>query len=721
MKEVYAHSANESGRFHPLIDHLKEVANLAREFAEPFGGGDAAFSLGLWHDIGKFDSEFQEYLKGNRRKGPDHKGAGTKLACQHLGPAGLIVQGHHGGLKAVADLKGWVSEKGEAKAAIRALEAARQTIPGLEPRERVKPPDFAAKDPVKAELWTRMVFSAVVDADFLDTERHFNSGKTAARSAELSFDEIRDRFQTRHDEATAGATGTVNEIRSEVHQACLDAAARKTGVFRLTVPTGGGKTLSAIAFALKHASIHGLKRIIVATPYTSITQQTASVYHDFLDGETGENLPVVLEHHSMADADDEDEYNNEMIWPRLAAENWDAPVVVTTTVQLFQSLFSNRTSSTRKLHRLARSVIILDEAQTLPPSLLTPILDVLKELTENYGATVVLSTATQPAFQSIRQFADVPATEIVPEYRKHFQTLKRVDYQWNTDSPATWDETAEMMRESPQALAVVNTRKDALSLLDALGDNQALHLSTLLCGRHRQRVIQEIRHRLETGQTCRAVSTQVVEAGVDLDFPMVMRAIGPLDSIIQAAGRCNRSGLLDTGRVVIFRPENSRLPPGHYRIATQHTMAMLAKDPPDLDDPQTVAAFFRRVFEVSDKDAHEIQKWRRELNYPQVAKLFRMIEDDTADVVVPQYGTLEEREEVQTTLVRLHSGDSETRRLLRRVRPWTVQVYRNQLPSMERSGIIAQVMPGLYEWLAEYDPVTGIGGITSLDPDRLIV
>lgn len=721
MTDFHAHSANQSGRFHPLTEHLEEVAKLAREFAEPFGGADAAYYTGLWHDIGKFDPQFQEYLKGNRRKGPDHKGAGTKLACQHLGPAGLIVQGHHGGLKACSELLGWVAEKGDARAAKRALETARQAILGLEPKERIKIPDFAAKDPVKAELWTRMVFSAVVDADFLDTERHFNPGKANLRNAEPNLESLWERFQARHREATAGSTGMVNEIRSEVHQACLNAAEGKPGVFRLTVPTGGGKTLSAMAFALRHASIHDMNRVIVATPYTSITQQTASVYREFLDDETGEDAPIVLEHHSMAEAEDDDEYDGDTVWQRLAAENWDAPVVVTTTVQLFQSLFANSTSAVRKLHRLARSVIILDEAQKLPPGLLTPILDVLKELAENYGATVVLSTATQPTFQAIKQFAGVPAREIVSNFHRHFQALKRVEYEWNTVSPAAWNDTAEMMRESPQSLVVVNTRKDALELLDALGDDQALHLSTLLCGRHRQRVIQEVRRRLETGQPCRVVSTQVIEAGVDVDFPVVMRAIGPLDSIIQAAGRCNRSGLLDTGRVVIFRPENSRTPPGHYRMATQHTMTMLAEGPPDLDDPETVSDFFRRVFEVSDNDAREIQKWRKELNYPQVAKLFRMIEDDTADVVVPDYGTLEEREEVQSTLDSLRKGNSETRLMLRRIRPWTVQVYRSQLPDMERSGVIAQVMPGLYEWLAEYDPVTGIGGITSLDPDRLIV
>ena len=721
MTDFHAHSANEDGHRHGLVEHLRAVAEMARGFCEPFGGEEAAYYAGLWHDIGKFDPEFQRYLSGERNRGPDHKGAGTKLACQHLGPAGLIVQGHHGGLKAGAELAGWLAEKGESEAAIQALESARRAIPGLEPGNRVKPPDFAAKDPIKAEMWTRMVFSAVVDADFLDTEHHFNPRRTTARGSEPTLEQLWERFQACHRQATEGATGTVNRIRQEVYEACLDAAKTAPGIFRLTVPTGGGKTLSAMGFALRHANAYGLKRVIVAAPYMSITQQTASVYREFLEECPDDGSPVVLEHHSMAEPEDDEEYEGHKVWHRLAAENWDSPVVVTTTVQLFQSLFSNRTSATRKLHRMARSVIILDEAQTLPTKLLTPILHALRDLAENYGTTVVLSTATQPAFQSIKAFDDIPYTEIVPDFQKHFQILKRVNYDWKTASPMPWEEVAETLRESPQALAVVNTKGDALKLLAALGDDTALHLSTFLCGRHRQRVIQEIRDRLATGQACRVISTQVVEAGVDLDFPMVMRAIGPLDSIIQAAGRCNRSGRPEPGRVVVFRPEDSTPPPGDYRTATQQTMSMVAGDPPDLDDPHTVTAYFRGIFEISDIDAHEIQQFQKAFDYPEVARRFRMIEDDTADVIVPQYGTPEEQEEVESVLRQLRNGTPEARILLRKARPWTVQIYPRQVPANMRSGLIAEVIPAVYEWLGDYDPVTGIGGITGLDPDKLIV
>ena len=722
MPEYHAHSANDEGQRHGLVEHLRAVAELAREFSSPFGGGETAHYAGLWHDLGKFDPEFQRYLSGGRPRGPDHKGAGTRLACKHLGPGGLLVQGHHGGLRARRHLKGWADEKGATGAATKALETARRLIPELEPHHQVEFPDFVKRDPVKAELWLRMVFSALVDADFLDAERHFNPGRAALRSSDPDMAQLWDRFQTRRRESVRGAYGPVNALRSEVYDDCrLAAVERPPGVFRLTVPTGGGKTLSALGFALRHASAHGLRRIVTATPFMSITQQTAEVYREFLEQDANTEPSVVLEHHSMADMNEDEEYERGQVWSRLAAENWDAPVVVTTTVQLFHSLFSNRTSSTRKLHRLAQSVIILDEAQTLPPKLLEPILDMLRELTENYGASVVLSTATQPAFETIKPFANVPAAEIVPGYSRHFQALKRVKYEWKTEPALSWQAAADLMRESPQTLAVVNTKRDALALLEALEDESALHLSTLLCGRHRQRVIQDIRSRLDQGQVCRVVSTQVVEAGVDLDFPMVMRAVGPFDSIIQAAGRCNRSGRLDLGRVVVFRPETGSTPPGDYRFATDETLSMLSAGRLDPDNPETVSEFFQRIFDVKDTDAQQIQQFRKALDYPEVAKRFRMIDEATIAVIVPDYGTPEERQRVQASLEQLRKGAPESRFLLRRLQPWTVQVYETQAGSLDRAGLIAEVMPGVYEWLGDYSPVTGIGGITTLDPDRLIV
>ena len=723
MTECYAHSANDEGYRHGLVEHLRAVAGMARDFASSFGGGEVAYYCGLWHDLGKFNPVFQQYLSGDRQRGPDHKAAGTQIACEHLGRyCGLLVQGHHGGLRAVGDLKGWLDEKGGAPAVAQALGLARAAIADLEPSVGIDLPDFVKRNPTGAELWLRTVFSAVVDADFLDTERHFNSGRSAARNPAASPQQLWERFQSRHHDHTQEAAGLVNEVRSQVYEACLAAAEQPTGLFRLAVPTGGGKTLSGMGFALRHAVVHGLDRVIVAVPYTSITQQTAEVCRAFLEEDPSAEPAAALEHHSMVETNDEDEYDRSQVWARLASENWDAPVVVTTTVQLFHSLFSNRTSSTRKLHRLARSVIILDEAQSLPPQLLDPILDALRQLTEQYGTSVVLCTATQPAFQTIKPFADITATDIVPDYSDHFRALKRVNYEWRTDPALSWDEVADIMWESPQVLTVVNTKKDALALLEILGDDEALHLSTLLCGRHRSRVIQEVRRRLERGEACRVVSTQVVEAGVDLDFPVVMRAVGPLDSIIQAAGRCNRAGRMDAGRVVVFQPKEGSAPPlGSYKLATDTTLRMLNAGPLDLDNPETVTEFFRGVYQFADHDAKGIQGKRRSFDYPEVASRFRMIDDATLETVVPRYGTGEERERVGRELERLRNGTPAARSVIRSLQPWTVQIYVNQASGMLRSGLLSEVMPGLYEWRGDYDEVTGIGGITALDPDALIV
>jgi len=617
--------------------------------------------------------------------------------------------------------RGWINEKYSNPATENAISYARQALPQLEPENPIKPPQWVNSHH-RAEMWLRMVFSALVDADYLDTEAHFNPQQAEQRVPSVTLTELWQRFSRRHEEnvQTGVSAGAVNKVRAEVYEACLAAAEKPTGIFRLAVPTGGGKTLSGMGFALRHAASHGLDRVIVAVPFISITQQTASVYREFL-GDV-----AVLEHHSSAEIDDPDQYDLEATWTRLASENWDAPIVVTTTVQLFNSLFSNRTSSTRKLHNLARSVIILDEAQALPPTLLEPILDGLRDLSENYGTSVVLSTATQPAFQAIKPFDDVDAHDIVQSPERHFQGLKRVRYEWRIDPSLAWDEVADIMRETPQALAVVNTKKDALALLEALNDESALHLSTLLCGRHREAVIREVRHRLETKEPCRVVSTQVVEAGVDIDFPMVLRAVGPMDSIIQAAGRCNRNGRADKGRVIVFQPKAATLPHGSYRTATGETVAMLNAGHYDLDDPDVVAEYFRRLCQDVDTDAKHVQEHRKALDYPEVAARFKMIDEDTVSAVVTSErafsaaNQLEERQKVLDTVTALRRGNKDARRLLRQIQPWAVSLHRRQALDYARTGQLDEIMPGFYEWRGDYNLVTGIGGIRTIDPDALV-
>lgn len=723
---MLAHSVNERGQRHDLVEHLRGVAGLAARFADGLQGSEAAYFLGLCHDLGKFSPDFQRYLleceqnPRGRGHGPDHKAAGAWLAAQHLGPLAWLVQGHHGGIQSRTDSTTWLQQQVSKPSVADALSRARQAIPDLEPQTGLEPPEHTRHSRTAAELWLRMVFSALVDADYLDTEGHFAPEKAAQRGTDVTVPQLWERFQGRHASLSDQRTSDVNQVRREVYEACLAAAENPPGMYRLTVPTGGGKTLSAMAFALRHSIKHGHQRVIVAVPFISITQQTAQVYRDIFQT-PAEDGPAVLEHHSMADTEEDDDFHRGQVWARLSAENWDAPIVVTTTVQLFQSLFSNKPSHTRKLHRLAKSVIILDEAQALPPYLLTPILDILRDLCEHYGVTLVLSTATQPAFEAIKGFADLPAHEIVPDSARYFQALRRVGYQWRTNTALPWADVASLMQEEHQALAVVNTKKDALALLDALGDPEALHLSTMLCGDHRRQVINEVKSRLCRVEPCRLVSTQVVEAGVDLDFPLVLRALGPLDGIIQAAGRCNREGRLTQGRVVVFRPEGGGMPKGSYRTGVDITEAMLRSGPIDMDDPTTAVQYFWRLFPVLGTDREGIQELRASLNYPEVARRFRMIDDDTVGVVITNFGSPEQRSDVKNNIEELRSGTPRARHLLRRLQPYTVSMYRRQVPAMDNAGLLWEVTPGLYEWRGRYDAVRGIGGVTSLDPDALIV
>ena len=603
----------------------------------------------------------------------------------------------------------------------KALEALRLAMSDLTAtRARAVP----VRSKLDAELFLRLTYSALVDADSLDTEAHKLGGQPPKRGSAITLLELWGRYKAFLTEASPAPDSQVSRVRREVLEACLRASSEPPGIFRLTVPTGGGKTRSAMAFGLRHGIKYGLRRIIVAVPFTTITQQTARVYRDIFEDGYADADPVVLEHHSAAmegagkASDDDDSFAPEAVWQRLAAENWDAPVVVTTTVQLFESLFSNRRGKTRKLHNLAGSVIILDEAQALPAGLLSPILDGIRQLTENYGASVVLSTATQPVFELIQEFREVDAREIVPDHTRHFEMLRRVKYEFQTDKPNEWSEVAAWIHGEQNALAIVNTKRHAMELLDALGDPEVLHLSTLLCGAHRSDVLKEIRRRLREGGPCRVVSTQVVEAGVDLDFTTVFRAEAPLDAIIQAAGRCNREGGQERGRVVVFRPPDDASPQGVYR--TGRDIARVVRQLPHFDpnDPEAVRQYFSLLFGSSvDPDTHKIQRSRRDLDFPAVADKFRMISDDTRDVIVGY--PYEEVQNIERLVEQLHTRERLPREVLRQLQPHTVSLFRREYDRLKSDGLVEETdaVTGIGRWHGDYDRVRGI---VKADPELIV-
>lgn len=486
--------------------------------------------------------------------------------------------------------------------------------------------------------------------------------------------------------------------------------------FPLTVPTGGGKTRSGLAFALKHAIRNDLDRVIVALPYTSIIDQTAKAFREIL-GEA-----AVVEHHSALDLPDKEDEDTEAVRRRLATENWDAPLIVTTTVQLFESLLTNRPTKARKLHRLANSVIVLDEVQTLPPELLQPTLDVLHWLVRpvdrgGYGATVVLCTATQPAFDAgpLAGFAHADAGhEIVPQYANHYRKLQRVRYDLRP-APLAWESLAGELRAREQVMVVLNTRKDALALRDAVGnDLDTFHLSTLLCGAHRRDVLEQIGERLQQGQPVRLISTQVVECGVDLDFPVVYRAVGPLDRIVQAAGRCNRNGRLQTGTVVVFEPVEGAAPMGPYKVGLETARLLLrTRNVEELHYPELYREYFLRLFQNVDLDKPKVQSYRQDLNYPEVARRYRFITRKTVPIVVP-YG-----DEWRARLQEWQAYP--TRHAWRRLQPFLVNLYHHEV--MKKGDWLEEVGEGLYRCLeGGYDAVGHRGLIGDFaDPSDLVV
>jgi len=714
-----AHTRNAMGRWHPLAEHLVAVAEIGRRFGDRLGLGEFAYIAGLLHDLGKYAPAFQEYLRAcqqadqglcprPRPGSVPHKQAGAAVAASLPGgaPAAFAIFGHHEGMPDRAALKREVVTHHAAAAAL--LQLGKEdcpslaSLPGLADAAR-----RLARTPLESEMLIRMVFSCLVDADALDTEAHTDPSSSATRSRpSLSLQEMEALLvQDQHALIAAAPATPVNKIRREVYCAALKAALEPPGVFKLTVPTGGGKTRTSLAFALRHAVEHGLERVIYAIPYTSIVDQTVEVFETILGPD------AVLEHHSALEP--ETGAPERDLWRRLACQNWDAPLIVTTTVQLFESLFSNRPGRCRKVHRLARSVIVLDEVQTLPVKLLNPLVDGLRRLVERYGSTVLLCTATQPALDrdSLVAIGFPDAREIAPDPPRLFHGLRRVMYDLSPLDDGdgwTWERVAREMRGRDACLAVLNTRKDALALLEALDDDCALHLSTLLCGRHRRDTLAEIRRRLAEGEPCRVVSTQVVECGCDLDFPLVLRALGPLDRIVQAAGRCNREGQRPVGesKVVIFRPASGGSPRGSYAVALSVANRYLHGNA-NLHDPAIYERYFRELYRQDDTDARRVMKLREDFDFPQVVEKLRLIEDDTVGVLVRYQ---EAASEYDALLADVKVTGRMTRELWRRAQPMLVSLLRREFEEHRRAGLVDTLpeAPDLYVWKGGYDPVRGL-------------
>ncbi|MDP2950117.1 MAG: CRISPR-associated helicase Cas3' [Chloroflexota bacterium] len=719
-----AHVA-EDGRTQPLYDHLIGVAQRAEKMAAEFECSEWGYLTGLWHDLGKYSRDFQRYIRatndpeahveGSKPGRVDHSTAGALYALERLKTAGRIlaypVAGHHAGL---AD---WESDRsGNAALSQRLkhpelLHTAREggIAPDILDRSLPKEPPKPGADPA---LWIRLLFSCVVDADFLDTEAFLEPDKAASRGQYPRLSDLLPVFSEYMWKKQADAPDTkVNRIRAAILSRCIDRAAGPPGIYTLTVPTGGGKTLSSMAFALHHALKHNKHRIIYVIPYTSIIEQTADQFRAIFGD-------AVIEHQSNLDVSDPAKDNARS---RLACENWDAPVVVTTSVQFFESLFASRTSRCRKLHNIVNSVVVLDEAQLLPPEFLTPILHILRELQKNYGLTLLLSTATQPALtpQPAFEFEGLPNTEeIVADPAALHDQLKRVDItipqRW--DEPRSWEDLAAELSQHPSVLCIVNRRDDCRALWAKMPAG-TFHLSALMCGAHRSAKIGDIKDQLKRGIPTRVISTQLVEAGVDVDFPVVYRALAGLDSIAQAAGRCNREGLLDKGKVVVFTPP-SEIPPGHLRQAAQIGQRLMAQSCADILAPDRFESFFKEFYWLQGPrrlDKHEIQADLKmsddfRCSFRSAAEKFHLIDESGQAPVIVTYG------EGADLIRQLEQGKPE-RWLLRRLQRYVVNLPRYVHGRLVAEGAVREVHPGMYVQGREalYDEALGFRPDKSID------
>lgn len=704
--EYIAHIGSAGGEEHliqSLDDHLAGVAELAASFAGEFNNEEWGRTLGLWHDLGKHSSEFQQYIRVNsgyeeddqRYPKTDHTSAGAIHSVKQLGgmgyPLAYAIAGHHAGLLNWHSEIGFVGDLGSRLKKLPFYDAVIGKIDRhLMQKPSLNKPCGMGVDQEGIHLWIRMLFSCLVDADYLDTENFMNPTSSEMRRTYQTLYELKELLVGYMEQLQQEATATpVNQVRAQILSNCRSNGRLEPGFFSITVPTGGGKTLSSMTWALEHAVKYGKCRVVFAIPYTSIITQTAEVYRKIFGANN------VVEHHSNV----LDEANT--VSGKLASENWDAPIVVTTNVQLFESLFSNRPSQCRKLHNLANSIIVLDEAQMLPPEFLRPILASLKQLVACYGVSVLLSTATQPAFEGIIGLRDTAfrgieagsIREIAGNMPQLADALKRVRIEMpnNLNEVITTEEIAAELLKYDQVLCIVNTRKECKAICSHMPDD-TLHLSRLMCTAHIMDTIASIKDMLRNGTPLRVVSTQLVEAGVDIDFPIVYRAFAGLDSIAQSAGRNNREGKLATlGVTRVFCGEHG-VPPGLMRKGADAAKVVAAQFPPEkLLTSEAYNAYFKEFYSrVNSFDKPRIKElledgaFQMQFQFATAAHSFRLIDDKGAKAIVVLYGN---GADLVDELKRL--GPSAW--LNRKLQHYTVTVGERDFNELVKSGAVEQV------------------------------
>ena len=721
----YAHSAPDlpENEWQTLESHLKDVGDLAADKARHFKAQDLARIAGLLHDLGKYTDEFQQRLKGSKVK-VDHSMHGAKQVLKQENIPTFFrwllahaIAGHHAGL---ADRK--FSTDGQRTSALdERLNTQAKGFPKLSSdwQDEIELPaigsiPFSYSDNPAWQLSVlgRMLYSCLVDADFLDTDAFYRRIENRP-ARDLNYpliDELKNRFDVYMAQPKFQSEEGINQTRKKILTTVRERAALAPGLFTLNVPTGGGKTLSSLAFALDHAKKHKLRRVILVIPFTSIVEQNAAVWREALS--IKEDDATLLEHHSAFNAETinhKDPSSKDKL--REAAENWEPPIIVTTAVQFFESLFANRSSRCRKLHNITESVVILDEAQTLPTQLLRPCVAMIKELALNYRTSLVMCTATQPALRLEDGFDngfDQPK-ELAPEPEQLHKQLERVRVEYIGER--TDDQLVEELLQQPQVLCIVNNRRHARALFEQIRDSDgAAHLTTLMCAAHRSEKLADIRERLIAGQPVRLVSTSLIEAGVDVDFPAVYRAEAGLDSIAQAAGRCNREGKrsLEESRVYVFKADEQWSVPPELKQYADAFRSVYRKHVNNLLSIEAIKDYFQEVYwqktagtqdgldakailgcvhlDPMDGDSLDIR-------FEQIANKFQMIESNMQPVIVPYVGGSEiQGGSIEQLLNDLEYAD-QVGGIARKLQRYLVQIPEHGIKALRAYGAIQVIQP----------------------------
>lgn len=699
----FAAHASEDGKFQLLSDHLYGTAKKAGAFADAFGAEDLGYLAGLMHDIGKYSKEFQDRIFRNGPK-VDHSTAGAYECATRLRqpwPA-FVIAGHHTGLPDMG-----TGTDGDHTTLLARLEKAREgRLPDysawqdeISPKEGCREPEFVRKDPLTDNFFGRMLYSCLVDADYLDTEDFMKEGDAQRHSGQPL--ELLDKRLDEHIQRWYPPKTELDRKRCQILDSCIMAANKPPGLFTLTVPTGGGKTTASLAFAIKHAIKNGLSRVIYVIPYTSIIEQTADVFRKILGDD------CVLEHHSAVEYVSDEDADIQSVRFRNAAENWDMTIVVSTAVQFFESIFSNRSSRCRKLHNIAKSVIIFDEAQMLPLPYLRSCVYAISQLVLNYHVSAVLCTATQPSLDGLFREAgyDKAQDELCGADLCRDDIFKRVTFK--REEGLSWEEVAEAVRKKEQVLCIVNKRESAQRLFRLLKKDGTFHLSTLMSPVSRKETLARIRQRLREGKTCRVISTSLVEAGVDIDFPFVMREENGLDSILQAAGRCNREGKRSPQEsiVTVFSVNGEYAGFAAINIGAAKAAMDEFKDP---SDPGAISLYYHELYDLKGRDALDAKgvmklASQRYVPYKKIAEAFKLIEQDTFTVYIPQ-------DQRARSLIDQRAKGYISRDMVRELGRYGVNVYEKHIRSLLEKGAIEPLDDGSYRLtdMAFYDKELGL-------------